>query len=473
MDRRKFLAGSACVVGGAVSDHLFGDDRTPVKSLRINVDANRTLGRIPADFTGLGYEISSVAIPGLLSPKNQSYIKMVRSLGRRGVIRVGGNTSDYSSFEPKGELVSLPKGTVINSESLKQLGRFLDATGWKLIWGLNLGSGSPQQAVEEAQAVTRAVGDRLLAFEIGNEPDLFVHEGHRSAGYGYGQFLQEYRSYKATIRAGLPESPFAGPDVAWNTDWAVRFAKDEGHDLKLLTHHYYRGGASSPKSSIQELLSPDPQLKEMITRMAAASREVGIPFRIVETNSFSGGGKPGVSDTFGGALWMLDYMLTLAWGGAAGANVETGMNQLGFVSSYSPIMEYPHMGHSAAPDYYGMLVFAQFQGGERLMTDCDAAGLNATAYAVSRDGEIRLAILNKDRWHAAEVNLTIRPRFTRAYAVRLSAPSLASRKEITFGGASWSASGESRAPKREPITLNGMRSIVLPAGSAALVTIEP
>ena len=66
---------------------------------------------------------------------------------------------------------------MINARSLRDLAGFLRATGWSLIWGLNLGSGGIEQAVEEARAVASTAGDHLLAFEIGNEPDLFVHEG--------------------------------------------------------------------------------------------------------------------------------------------------------------------------------------------------------------------------------------------------------------------------------------------------------
>ncbi|HET8635647.1 MAG TPA: hypothetical protein VFL96_02260, partial [Acidobacteriaceae bacterium] len=260
MNRRSFLARSACALGALASHRLLAESSTP---LPISINVTRALGSIPADFTGLGYEISSVAVPGLLSASNHHYVQMVRTLGSHGVIRIGGNTSDYSSFQPGGKLVSLPKATIVNTESLRELGHFLDATGWHIIWGLNLGSGTEQRALREAQAVTAAAGDKLLAFEIGNEPDLFVHEGHRPAGYGYDQYLREYRRYKAAIRAQLPNAPFAGPDVARETDWVTRFAQDEGHDLKLLTHHYYRGGARNPRSSLDELLAPDPHLGRM------------------------------------------------------------------------------------------------------------------------------------------------------------------------------------------------------------------
>ena len=147
----------------------------------MTIDANQRLGPIPTDFIGLGYEISSVATPGLLSASNRTYVDLVRRLGRRGVIRIGGNTSDYSSFAARATAVSVPKGTKINEAGLRDLAGFLDPTGWSLIWGLNLGNGSVDDAVAEARAVAHAVGDRVLAYEIGNEPDLYVHEGPPTA----------------------------------------------------------------------------------------------------------------------------------------------------------------------------------------------------------------------------------------------------------------------------------------------------
>ncbi len=277
------------------------------QAVRVIVDTRRALGTVPADFTGLGYEISSVSRSGLLSSRNATYVQLVRMLGNAGVIRIGGNTSDYASFAAEGQPVSAPKETVVNSANLRELGTFLDATGWRLIWGLNLGSGTEQQAVEEAQAVFAATKDKLLAFEIGNEPDLFGRGSpHRPKGFSYDDYLTEYRRYKAAIRAKLPTAFFAGPDAATVTDWVTRFAADEGNDLKLLTHHYYRECAN-PTSTLDKLLHPDPKLAPELQKLRTASASSHVPYRICETNSFCGGGKPGVSDTFGSALWVLDY----------------------------------------------------------------------------------------------------------------------------------------------------------------------
>jgi hypothetical protein len=451
VNRRTFLAGAA----GAAASALTGRG---AQAVRITVDTRRKLGSIPDDFLGLGYEISSVAIPGLLSAQNRTYVQLVRAMGSAGVIRIGGNTSDYASFAPTAPAISAPKGTVVNSASLRELGTFLDATGWKLIWGLNLGSGSEQLAVEESVAVAAAVKNKLLAFEIGNEPDLFGRRAaHRPDPYTYSDYLKEYRRYKRAIRAKLPDAPFAGPDAAGATDWVTRFAADEGSDLKLLTHHYYRECAG-PASTLDKLLHPDPKLAPELAKLSAASEASRVPYRICETNSFCGGGKPGVSDTLGAALWVLDFMFRLASAGCAGVNIETGVNQLGFISSYSPIAADEHGNDSAKPAYYGMLAFAQGGRGQGIAINYDAGDINLTAYAViDRKQQLSVTMINKDTSRDAHVTVATTGSFSNAELSRLSGPSLESKQGITLGDVT-------SVPSK-----GGQCEVHVPAASAAIL----
>lgn len=263
MHRREFLARSSRLAAA-----FLPGTSSPI---RLTIDRAKPLASIPESFIGLGYEISSVARTGLLSASNRQYVELVQALAPNGTIRIGGNTSDYAKFSAAALAVSQPKGTVVNATNLRELGSFLDATGWDLIWGLNLGRGTAQEAVEEAQAVAAATKKHLFAFEIGNEPDLFGnHATHRPTGYGYKDFLTDYRRFKSAIRRVLPDAPFAGPDVATATDWVTQFAADEGADLKLLTHHYYRECAN-PTSTLDKLLRPDPKLTPELAQLRAAS----------------------------------------------------------------------------------------------------------------------------------------------------------------------------------------------------------
>jgi len=472
--RRAFLASSgAAALAASLRPPSANGGHLPARGhpVQVAVDPRQELGPIPRDFVGLGYETSSIAIPDLLSGDDRTYVQLVRTLSPQGVIRVGGNTSDYSSFAPAGQAVSSPKGTVVNARSLRQLGTFLDATNWRLIWGLNLGSAGEQQAIAEAESVASATEDKLLAFEIGNEPDLFGRgTAHRPNNYNYDAFIKEFRQYKAAIRKRLPDAQFAGPDAASATDWVTRFAADEGRDVKLLTHHYYRECAN-PASTLDKLLHDDPKLKPELATLRAASAASNVPYRICETNSFCGGGKPGVSDTFGAALWVLDFMFSLAYAGCAGVNIETGVNQLGFISSYSPIRRHEGDLYFAAPIYYGMLAFAQASQGKRVRVTCDAAGANVTAYAVAgeRTG-LSVTIINKDVSVDVDAILSIPKELSEGQVLRLSAPSLQSKDGVTFGGSAIATDGKWKSSATESLDNRvGRVAVRVPAGTAAVL----
>jgi hypothetical protein len=480
MNRRTFLKRVAGLIPAvAVQTNFAGALRAEPgeANVQVTLDPARTLAIIPPDFMGLGYEISSVARPGLLSARNSVYVQLVRSLGTRGVIRVGGNTSDYSSYAANAQPLSLPEGksgSVVNDAALNELGSFLDATGWKLIWGLNLGNGSLENAVAEAKAVAAAAKRNVIAFEIGNEPDLFPrHEGHRPKGYGYDDYLREYRTWRDALRKEIPNIAFAGPDAADATEWVARFAGDEAKDITLLTHHYYREG-QNPTSTIEKLLHPDPKLAPILAKLKSVSETTGVPYRICETNSFSGGGKPGVSDTLAAALWVLDFMFTLASAGCAGVNIETGVNQHGFISSYSPIADDEQGHYWAAPEYYGMLAFAQCGTGRIIGSTVDAGNRNITAHANQpSDDRTVITLINKEPSTHAIVTITAPgSRVLRSGSlVRLAGKSLDSKSGVTLGGASVSPAGLWKPVRVEEIKLQ--RGLIrLPAASAAILQLR-
>ena len=476
MRRRDFIKGASLLAGTAGVS--FGSAFREELRATLTVDLSRTITAIPSDFIGLGYETSSVARPGLLSATNSVYVRLCRTLGSNGVIRVGGNISDYASYSASAQPLSSPEtgpGSVVNDAVLRDLGSFLASTGWKLIWGLNLGRGTVEAALEEAKAVLAATGSNLFAFEIGNEPDLFPHqETHRKQGYHYDDYLLEYRKFRDALRKDIPGIPFAGPDAAIATSWVTRFARDEGRDVKLLTHHYYREG-QNPTSSIDKLLHPDRKLGPMLAELQAASKSCGVPYRICETNSFSGGGKPGVSDRFASALWVLDFMYKLAAAQCRGVNMETGVNQLGFISSYSPIGDDEHGHYLAAPEFYGILAFAHGSDGELVDSQRRAGNSNVDGYAVlKRDQQLCITLINKESNLDASVVIEPTLPFQNGSVLRLSAPSLESNSGVTFGGATVKSDGTWHADGEEKIRASdGRVSLRLSAASAAVVIMNP
>jgi hypothetical protein len=435
--------------------------------VKIHLDPSTVVGKIPEDFLGLGYETSAVAQPGFFSAKNAQMIRLYQNLSPHGLIRIGGNVSDHSQFIPDGTPAAKTERevTIINRACLNDLGDFARATGWRVMWGLNLGTGTKEEAADEAVAVDHALGGSLQSFEIGNEVDLM-----RKYAKDFEAYHAAYLDYKAPIRARLPHAVFSGPDVAGSFAFVEKFVAAESSDMALVTHHYYRGGARDPKSTIEQLLTRDTAFDSRLQQLHSLCQAPQLNYRINEVNSFFGGGKEGVSDTFASALWCLDYLFTLASRGCAGANLETDINQLGFISHYSPIVHDASGVCSARPEYYGMLAFAMAGRGELLSTRIEKDERNLTAYA-TRDagGAIYLTVINKELSEDATIECPLPSGYSTAESFSLRAQSPNSKTGVTFAGSAVRQDGSWTPRRGDDVPIeNGSVQVAVPHAAAVV-----
>jgi hypothetical protein len=418
MNRRRFLvlslAGTAKL---AFSGPATGSE-PGLNKVRIGMGAEK-LGLMPFDFTGLSYESAQLYNSAYFSEANTGLVKAFRDLSSHGVLRLGGNLSDVARWKgPSGDFstpkqaagvefgkqhywewkltdpsVRANKDGAITPESIRNLGRFLRATNWKLIYGFNFGCGSPERAADEAMCVMKEVGDHLMAFQVGNEDDFFGGRPlFRQKPYEFDQYFREYREFVHAVRAKVPEAPFAGPDTATNMDWVDRFGQEVGTSAGMLSSHFYAmGPAKDPSMDAVFLLSHNKRLDQQIKQAKqAVSHSDGLHFRMTEGNSCFGGGKPGVSDAFASALWGADYMLTCASGGYSGVNLHGGGD-----GHYTPIAIGENLSTELRPLYFGMQFAEQFAGWE--LQSCTVEGeANLTAFLASNGTVRQLALINKD-----------------------------------------------------------------------------
>ena len=186
---------------------------------------------IPENFIGLSYESAVLASPDYLSPRNPALHGLLRALGPGAVLRLGGNTSESTTWRGTS---NASETFVITPAAIDALAELVKALNWQLIYGLNLARGNPEAAAEEAAYVARAVGSRLLAFQIGNEPDGFGRwSAVRPQTYDFQAFLAEWRQFYTAIRARLPTAPFAGPDIVAEQKWIRPFVAAAGDALVL------------------------------------------------------------------------------------------------------------------------------------------------------------------------------------------------------------------------------------------------
>jgi hypothetical protein len=360
----------------------------------------------------------------------------------------------------------------ITPQAIHNLRDFLDATGWSLIYGLNMGTGTAEDAASEAAYVTEVMGSKLIAFQLCNEPDLFFRNGIRKSDYEFPAFALEWKHYYDAIRARVSHAAFAGPDTAFNNSWLVPFALKFKKEVAFLSQHYYaEGPPTDPSMTIDRLLRPDPKLQEEFVGMQKTMHDTGLPFRLAETNSCYSGGKPGVSDTFASALWGADLMYQLASAGGIGINFHSG----GY-GWYTPIAGTREDGFLARPLYYGMLLFAAAGAGQLVETELEGreqAPLLSAYGLRNNDGSVKAVILNKNLDRRVRLTLNPGQAIQRARLLRLRAPRADATADVTFGGAPVGASGAWSAAREDTLSANnGKVTCELPAASAALITFD-
>jgi hypothetical protein len=453
LTRRKFLATGACTVAAA-GLHARGQSKIRVA---IAIPNEATGSHIPSDFVGLSYEVQQLGDPSFFSPQNSGLIRAFKGLSSTGVLRLGGNTSEFAYWKPTPdsrepehpqvrEVTGEPKAQyyAVTPEAVRSLAGFLQATGWNCIYGIGMGTNTPGRAAEEAAFAAETLGARLQYFQVGNEADLFDRHLRDPNRWSAKTYLEEWLTLARAIAARVPAAKFGMPDVASKISWLTEIAdqwpslQDLPH-VTTLTHHYYFGGpATNPDVNIPNLLKPATMQKVQNSAniATAAAGKIGARVRMTEGNTCYRGGKPGVSDVFAAALWAADYSLLLASNGYSGVNLHggTGKSVANSVGGSLPgdallqadgetpeqIAAHPHPFYTPiatfGSDYllepvaYGLKFAGSFSGGTLLKTGFPAklqdAGVNATAYAAKLPtGQTSVILLNKDAIADVEVEV--------------------------------------------------------------------
>lgn len=452
ISRRRFVATAALSVAAARM-RVYGQGASRV-TLAIPHQAGGA--RIPVDFVGLSYEVQQLANPEFFSIRNTGLIATFRRISTHGVLRLGGNTSEFATWKATAnapdpprpqtrEVAGEPKGQyyAVTPESVRNLAGFLDAIGWKCIYGIGMGTNTPQRAAEEAEFAARTLGPRLEYFQIGNEVDLYGSYLRDPKTWNPQTYLNEWLGIARAIEARVPAAKFGMPDIAARIPWLTEIAErwpaiqDPPHVVALTHHYYYGGPATNPDVTIPNLLSPAAMEKVQHTATTATTDawKMGAQVRMTEGNTCYGGGKPDVSDVFAAALWAADYSLLLASNYYTGVNLHGGSgnsvaNSVGGSlpgdallkgqSRQGEIAVLPHPFYtpiaSFGSDYvlqpvaYGLMFAGTLSGGRLYKTNfaarLQAGGVNATAYAAKLpDGRTSVVILNKDAGQDLELTL--------------------------------------------------------------------
>jgi hypothetical protein len=430
-----------------------------VATLQVSTRVNHP--PVPQDFVGLSYEVMQLEDPSFFSASNTGLVEAFRQISTRGVLRMGGNTSEFSWWKPnstdrppvrstaKPNPGEPPPSTLyaITPEAIRNLGSFLKATGWTCIYGLNLGYGTPTVDTAEAVFVARTLGSSLAYFQIGNEVDDFSRHLRDPNTWNAETYLKEWLSIARAVEEAVPDVPFGLPDVATDVTWLPQIAAkltaiDRKPRLVALSHHHYFGGPpSNPNVDIPHLMRIDPVVAQQAKIAKPAANLLNVALRMTEGNTCYRGGKSDLSDVFASALWAAEYALRLMQLGYGGIHLHGGSGHAVAVSVggglvgeklmqdptsphpkpfYTPIAnqatthgsgtDTPLNGvYQVQPVGFGLIFAGAFCGASPLDANLSSGGVlpeTVSAYAARQsDGTVLVAIFNKDGENEFRVNL--------------------------------------------------------------------
>jgi hypothetical protein len=352
-------------------------------------------GPLNPSFAGFGIEPSNLFSFTGGSSANGLSVNLLQNLadysGLPPHLRIGGNTGDYMiydssydnyDFQLNGNSIYAPNSLTFGDGFFKALDRFPQGT--PITYGLNLAyeeSDYINNIVKEAQAVIGNLNNvQLYSFEIGNEPDLYGKNGFRTGTWSGQIYVQEFLArasavYQQVLKpAGFKGQFFEAPATASTIGTTFKIndlisygiTQDANGSGNLVSgwnqHDYFYFVDVSPYDLTLDHLM---QLKNTETQFAYWVSEVqdslatGLPYYLREMASAGPVGLPGISNTFGAALWTLNFFCYAA--SLNISSVEMHMTDNSYASAWMPISR-PNNPTGVRPSYYAFAAMAQLIG---------------------------------------------------------------------------------------------------------------
>lgn len=500
-------------------------------TLTLTVDTSATAIQIPSNFVGFSYDpsfMSQFFSPNYNGNNSQQITRQllqnflpnqlpdIRILGNNRVFWRNGPFIAPTSWNMTNgyNCVSCPVGvpnitTTYSTTQLNTYATFLSTLNYKptTLFGISLAFLDSARARDFANEVKSRFSAYPYLFEIGNEPDIYIKLGRRNPTYSFSEYMNEFNLIKTAV---MPFGDVAGPTLAiinnsnpdaWSSETG-RFIKGAGSPLKLITMHQYSLGEKEDANLdwIRKYLSEVYTFKKVndtesgIKLCIDTCKQYNVPFRLAEANTITLGGLEGVSDAFGSALWIMDYMFELAKAGSSGIHVMISGGSNFHYSPYTLTPEFLTLNDKVRvnPIYYGMLFFSQAAvQGSRLLSVSPQNNTSPNVNSwVTKDatGTIRVLIINRGSATTDQSvsNITVRVpgAVTTARKYDLSADggsitgalgkTVASGANFTIGGqtiSSQTGAREGNVSFTDILPSNNRYTISCKAGSASILEI--
>ncbi|KAJ3545104.1 hypothetical protein NMY22_g2561 [Coprinellus aureogranulatus] len=260
-----------------------------------------------------------------------------------------------------------------------------------------------------------------------------------------------------------PSVSHSNPDWALDNIWSTGFIDTFKDRLYALTVERYldnncfanfgTGTERIPQDVFPNYLTHQTHVEMLgdYLSSSALAQAANLPFIMFETNTASCGGFAGVSQSFGAALWILDYGMQMAYSNFSHALLHVGGQNV----FYNPWIS-PPTNQSAFHEwtvgsvFYSAMVMAEaFGKSEARIVDLHAQSPLTPAYAIYEEGTLsKFALFNyvDDRSGANDltVALSVAGGVPESVKVKyLNAESVASKTNITWAGQTFGNNFES------------------------------
>ncbi|CAL1701104.1 unnamed protein product [Somion occarium] len=423
-------------------------------------------------------------------PAMVNYLSAIRNrtFDRPVRLRLGGNSMDSSTYVPdQQDIIQFTNPNANSNDQPVNYGPALfdvmntvsDMAGEvEYLIGLSLRNPNSTNIALLAGDAQKALGDKLDAYLLGNEPDLYTRHGQRPniANYTVNDYIGEYwtvfNQLKYTPQGDVLElDKIAGPTIccAWDLNavlssgWLTSF-KDR---LKYITlQHYPQDNCRSTHKYELDYYLQHKETVELaqwqgpgIHNLSTMPPEIRRPLLMDEFSSASCGGLPGISDTFGAAMWTVDYALQMASVGYSAAYLHTRERGV----TYN-LFDYPDAPAGSGgdwttnPTFYAYLPIAealQSPNGSKVvdldiensMTDATATIAGYAIYDMTSSNVHRVVLFNFVNGSSTPVSFSLSPSFfstsSNSVLVRyLTAPNVNEKTQIAWGNLTYAGVGD-------------------------------
>ncbi|KXN83267.1 hypothetical protein AN958_01638 [Leucoagaricus sp. SymC.cos] len=442
----KTAANAATTTLAAYNDTELVPPPLPTAHLReFKVDLQRDAVNVPglsiphktASFFGFSIEMSVI---NQVLGKNSTFIQvpflnLMANLQERAghvLIRLGGNTQEYAVMVDhldNGRAIAKEKASLTQTTLTPavlytvdlfyiaaNISQFVNVNWFLVFQGIPFNDTNWRlQIAEYGQAI---LGDKLVGMQAGNEPDLYQRHGHRPEPYTpmdyhreFGELIQAMQATGKIPRTNILLGPsLATGDWVPETMWDTGFIPSYQDNLYALTVEHYPNNNCHAQFGTGSYQDPQLNFPSYLTHNAGVdlvrpylnstviAQTANKPFIMFETNTASCGGFPGISDSYGAALWAMDYGFQMAYSNFSNALLHIGGQNVYYNPFTAPPTNQSTFNQwTVGAIYYSVLVLTEAFGKSNTSQIIDLTGAIGSeftpAYAIYENGVLSKAAL--------------------------------------------------------------------------------